>query len=100
MENASIFELKPVNGQKSFYGKAQVLVFMGEHYLKSYDTLVCSYNPNSGAFWRLWTGYSATTMRHVNAFLALYGLPGGGKQWWDSFPVNFPIVVKEAGERA
>lgn len=90
------FELQPIDGRKSFYGKAKVFVFMGEHYLVSYNTIVCSYNPNSGAFWRMWNDYSATTMRHVNAFIKLYELPGGGKAWWNSLPVNFPVMVKEA----
>jgi len=32
--------------------------------------------------------YSATTMRHVNSFIYFYGVPGGGKKWWDALEVR------------
>lgn len=83
----NIFELNPIDSRKSFYGKA----FVEENddgcaTLYSYNTPVASYTPNSG-FKRLWGDYSATTMRHVNSFLSYYGVPGGGKKWWDEQPV-------------
>lgn len=82
------YELIPTNGQKSFYGKAIVCVDdSGEETLYSYGTPVAKREP-SGEFVRLWSGYSATTMRHVNSFLQRFGIPGGGKAWWDALPVG------------
>ena len=80
------YELKPNNRQKSFYGKATVIEHdNGTYILKSYDTFVaCIHN---GTFYRLWDGYSATTMKHINAFIDHYGIAGGGKAWWDSLEV-------------
>ena len=79
-----IYELQPNNSRKSFYGKAKVIEKdNGEKVLMSYDTEVCKIT-KSGEFVRLWDGYSATTMRHVNSFLDLVGMAGGGKAWWDA----------------
>lgn len=78
------YELIPTDGRKSFYGKATVIEKdNGEKVLQSYNTEVCKIN-NNGEFVRLWSGYSATTMRHVNSFLNLFNLSGGGKAWWDA----------------
>lgn len=87
MVDFAIFELLPVDGRKSFYGKAQVIWEKGWRYLYSYQTLVCGISP-AGDFVRFWGSYSATTMRHINAFLAVYDMPGGGKSWWCSQPVK------------
>ena len=79
-----VFELKPDDNHKSFYRKALVYVMDdGTKTLRSYQTAVCRVTPD-GVFHRMWDGYSATTMRHINAFLKLYGIPGGGKAWWDN----------------
>ena len=80
-----IYDL-PVMGYdraKSFYGKAKVI----EKVLQSYNTEVCKIGSN-GKFVRLWGGYSVTTMRHVNSFLSFFGIPGGGKAWWNMQPVE------------
>ena len=75
------FELKASN-QKSYYGKATVFERSdGWKILKSYDTEVCGIDSN-GIFHRYWNNYSATAMKHVNDFLRLYNIPGGGKAWW------------------
>lgn len=78
-------ELIPTDGRKSFYGKAVVKSQGDVLTLRSYSTNVCTYNTATGEFKRLWSGYSATSMRHVNAFIdtycpTLYG--AGGKKWW------------------
>ena len=81
-----IYELTPGSHDraKSFYGKAKVIEKdNGETVLQSYDTEVCKINA-SGKFVRLWGGYSATTMRHINSFIEMFGIEGGGKKWWDS----------------
>lgn len=85
-----IYDL-PVMGYdraKSFYGKAKVIEKdNGEKILQSYNTEVCKIGRN-GEFVRLWGGYSVTTMRHVNSFLSFFGIPGGGKAWWNALPVE------------
>ena len=77
------FELFPQGYEraKSFYGKAQVIENNGVKYLKSYNTIVCKIGRN-GKFYRFWDGYSQTTMRHINSFCDLYGVPNGGNNWW------------------
>ena len=80
------FELPCYDSRKSFYGKAVVLEENGEKTLYSYGTRVCKLD-KSGHFRRLWGGYSATTMRHVNSFLVHYDQEGGGKNWWTAQPV-------------
>ena len=90
-----IFDL-PVCGYdraKSFYGKAKIIeTENGEKVLQSYNTFVCRITA-AGRFVRMWGGYSATTMRHVNSFLSFYDMNGGGKSWWDMQPVE--IVEKD-----
>ena len=73
--------------QKSFYGKAKVMhdEETGIVQLKSYDTIVCMID-NFGKFHKLWNGYSATTMKHVQSFCDYYGIENGGEKWWDSLP--------------
>ena len=67
--------------RKSFYNKAVVTEHdNGDIELRSYNTTVCRIR--NGKFERLWDGYSATTMRHINAFVDFYGIEGGGKAWW------------------
>lgn len=84
----TILTLEPHDNRKSFYGKAKVIVQNDGNkiILQSYDTYV-GYIIN-GIFHRTWSGYSVTTMRHVNAFLTTFGVPGGGKAWWDKLPVE------------
>ena len=79
------FELKPVDGRKSFGGKCQVETFGGDVYLWSYETRVARIR--GGRFERLWNGYSDTTKRHVNAFRAFYGMEQIGKKDWEAMPV-------------
>jgi hypothetical protein len=84
----NVFELSPVDGRKSFYGKAKVTERDdGAAVLKSYDTDVCSVDAD-GTFHRFWSGESATTMRHVKAFLDYYSISGGGVSWWRNQPVE------------
>lgn len=86
------FDLQPSDSHKSFYGKAKVQEYtdingINVAQLKSYQTIVAVIE-NGKDFFRTWSGYSATTMRHVNAFLDYYGISGGGKSWWDNQPVT------------
>jgi len=83
-----LFDLHPHDRQKSFYGKARLsLQENGDTILFSYNTPVCEVTANK-QFVRLWSGYSATTMKHINAFLAYMGIEGGGKAWWDKQEVE------------
>ena len=80
------FYLNPIDRRKSFYKKAVVLEDNSRLTLRSYNTEVAEFDRTSGKFTRLWGGYSATTMRHINAFASYCGLRDGGKAWWDSLP--------------
>ena len=82
-------EMRPIDGRKSFYGKARALYHEASRswMLMSYDTIVAMYYTESHLFIRRWNGYSATTMRHVNAFLAFLGYDPRNKAWWTALPM-------------
>lgn len=84
IKNSKQYEITPNDSHVSFYGKAWVEenVKTGTKYLYSYGTLVARMN-KEGKLTRIWGGYSATTMRHINAFA---GRPIG-KAEWDKMPV-------------
>ena len=82
-----ITDLVPVDGHKSFYGKAVQIQRGRTYYLKSYNTIVCAITP-SGKVKRYWDGYSATTARHIKTFLALHNLPGISKKDWFTLPLH------------
>ena len=81
-------KLEPVDGRKSFYGKAKAIEHdNGTVELKSYNTIVARIE--EGVFYRMWNGYSATTMRHINSFLSEYDVPfPGGAKWWKSMNIE------------
>lgn len=58
--------------RKSFYGKAVKITQGNTVELKSYETIVATVKRNKLTV-NGW--YSATTARHINAFLADYNLP-------------------------
>lgn len=67
----NIYELKPTTRQKSFYGKALVIVSDdGTQLLKSYDTIVLKRKPD-GKLVRTWQGWGATTGKHIAAFAGI-----------------------------
>lgn len=90
------YDLSPLCGnQKSFYGKASVYVFAdgGDNYytLRSYDTIVASIyvgSDNIPHMKKIWDGYSATTLRHVNALLMQKGFPKLSARAWRSMEVG------------
>lgn len=66
-----IYDLKPNDGRKSFYGKAVVQVENnGNEILFSYNTPIISRRPD-GTLVKHWNGWSATTGRHIRAFCGL-----------------------------
>jgi hypothetical protein len=83
-----VFELSPINGRKSFYGKMRVEEKdNGEAVLYSYNTAVLKRTEN-GELFRLWTGETQTTINHANAFLRFYGVDGGGLAFWRTIPTE------------
>ena len=65
-----IYELAPADSRKSFYGKAKVIVENDTETLVSYDTPIIRRYSN-GKLERLWSGWSATTGRHITAFCGI-----------------------------
>lgn len=64
-------ELFPMDGHKSFYGKAMVAEMPdGSEVLLSYGTPIIK-RLASGALERLWYGWTATTGRHIKAFCGI-----------------------------
>lgn len=90
------YELKPIHtNQKSFYRKATVTVSYNDDcmylVLRSYDTNVVMVKISKGGMpnvKRLWDGYSATTMRHVNELLMQEGFPKLSASAWRSMEVG------------
>lgn len=67
----NVYELTPNDSHKSFYGKARVIVNNdGSETLISYTTPIVTRNTD-GSLTRLWSGWSATTGRHIRAFCGL-----------------------------
>lgn len=91
-----IHDLHPLyTNQKSFYGKAKVGVVRdgADVYvcLQSYDTNVVSVfvDANGTPFVKkLWDGYSATTLRHVNELLTEQGFPKLSARVWRAMKVG------------
>ena len=69
-----IFNLDPVDGRKSFYGKAKGINLGNTTQLQSYDTIVAEYD-NVNKKMTINDYYSPTTARHINSFLDYYGYP-------------------------
>lgn len=66
-----VYELRPVDNRKSFYGKAVVIVEdNGTETLYSYGTPVIK-RLVSGELVKIWDGWTATTGRHIKAFCGL-----------------------------
>lgn len=79
--------------QKSYYGKAQVIYNDdGSVSLKSYDTIVCMIK--DGNFVKLWDGYSATTMKHINDFRMMFNLSTLNKKEWDKLSEENGNIVE------
>ena len=90
------YELKPFNtNQKSFYCKAKVTVsYNGDGMylvLESYDEQVLIVKIAKGGMpciMRLWDGYSATTLRHVNELLMQEDFPKLSARAWRAMEVG------------
>ena len=79
--------------QKSYYGKAKTRQEGDEIILKSYNTDVLAIDTVNACFRRLWNGWSATTMKHINVFLMAHGFAKMNKAIWLSLPCENPAPV-------
>lgn len=80
-----MFELTPIDGRKSFGGKCKVLeANTGISKLMSYDTEVATYNHKENKM-TVHGYYSATTARHINAFLDYYGFDTCSKKELENY---------------
>ena len=67
----NVYDLIPTNNQKSYYGKARVHVMSdGSEVLYSYGTPIVKRTAN-GDLIKLWSGWSATTGKHIKSFCGL-----------------------------
>ena len=66
--------------------------------LTSYNTTVCAMV--CGEFVKTWNGYSVTTMKHVNTFREMYGLPKLSKREWIELETVSEVVSPLTGEIA
>ncbi len=91
-----ILELRPMNGQKSFYGKATVSQSSNgtEHVyiLRSYSTdmLRKHVSMEEVKYFKLSDYWSNTTLRHINSFIYPHKL---SKKEWDKIPLNTYITL-------
>jgi hypothetical protein len=66
------YELSPIDGRNSFYGKALVEIAKnGTETLYNYGTPIIKRIKNSGRLVRLYDGWTMTTGRHIKAFCGL-----------------------------
>ena len=66
-----LYDLKPIDGRKSFYGKAKIyLEENGDKTLYSYGTKILTIT-KEGKYIKFWNDWSATTGRHIAAFCGL-----------------------------
>ena len=74
-----ILDLKPLNGQKSFGGKAQIILIGSTIQLRSFETIVAEYNTQEEII-NVFDWFSLTTAKHINSFLELYGFRNVSKK--------------------
>ena len=77
--------------QKSYYGKAKTRTENNATILTSYATDVAKIE--NGKLFRLWSGWSSTTAKHINDFCKQYGLPTISKKEWLQMPCENPQAV-------
>lgn len=78
-----------------FNGRAVIIPVDGGALLKSYNTIVAAIV--NGIFYKCWTGYSATTAKHINAFLRSANLPAVNKREWIEKSTTNEITDRETG---
>lgn len=78
------FELTPINGRKSFGGKARVIEGDGISKLLSYDAFVAEFNHTKNKM-KINGYFSQTTASHINAFLNYYGFDSCSKKELENY---------------
>lgn len=78
--------------QKSFYGKAIVEIFDNNKILYSYGTQILTIN-SKGQIIKSWSGWSATTAKHINSFLYANGKKTFGKKEWEALPTGSVLDI-------
>lgn len=96
-------ELKPIHDvHKSFNGLAHVMRLhtFGAVMLVSYTTHVCCYDAR-GQFYRLWNGWSRTSMWHIAEFVRQFGRGVGPltKKEWEALPVEDDLLARTTEAR-
>lgn len=71
------------DSRNSFYGKATLLHDGDLTKLRSYNTIVATYNHKTNEI-KVFGWYSSTTARHINEFLHFYGFDAMSKKEMDS----------------
>ena len=77
-----------------FNGRAVIIPVENGYILKSYETEVAAIV--GGSFFKLWAGYSVTTMKHINIFAEYFGFHRLSKREWIAMPT--PETVYTATE--
>ena len=54
-------------------------------FLQSYDTLILCIDEEAREIVKLWSGYSVTTLKHINTFLNSFGISSFNKKEWCNF---------------
>ena len=81
--------------QESFYHKAIVEVDgFGVETLISYDTKILTYDPHEAEITKHWDDWSATTGRHIYAFMQRFGVEMR-KRNYESLPVGEEVTLWE-----
>jgi hypothetical protein len=92
-----MYDLKPDNNQKSFYGKARVRYEDNKIILKSYNTDVCFIEDGKPV---VEDTYSPTTLKHIKSFLRQEGFKADTKkQIMEDYKPQKPKPQKPNPER-
>ena len=73
--------------------RAAVIPADGGQILRSYYTDVAAII--DGRFYRLWDGFSVTTLKHVNMFRACHGQARLSKREWIETPIGMDVIDAE-----
>lgn len=79
-----------------FNTRAAIIPIPGGYVLKSYYTDVAAVI--DGKFYKLWNGYSVTTLKHVNIFCDFMKIPGFSKREWIETETTAEIINPSTAE--
>lgn len=81
---------------EGFNTRAALIPVNGGYILKSYYTDVAAVI--DGKFYKLWNGYSVTTLKHVNIFCDFMKIPGFSKREWIETETTAEIINPSTAE--